>query len=415
MKCKLATNQHIDYYGKMKILILDEEFPWPLDTGKRIRSFNLIQRLAQRHQVRYMAYGHQASDSYQHLKKSGLTPVAVTPQVPRKSGPVFYLRLLMNLFSPQPYIVASHYSRVFAQTLQAEIAAQHPDLVLCEWSPYAAFIRDLVGPKKLIVAHNIEHLIWQRYYDNETNPIKRWYIGVQTKKLKRFERAAFAWADGATAVSESEARTVESFAPKTKVTAIENGVDLDYFVPGPVPESSTRLVFVGSLDWRPNQDAVRYFVNDILPALAKIGVNATVDIVGRNPSSDLTALADDPAVNITGRVEDVRPYVEQAAVYVVPLRIGGGTRLKILEALAMKKAVVATSIGAEGLEVTDGENIMLADCPESFAEQIKQLLADKDLNRRLGEAGRTLVEERYGWDHLATKLDKVVTGLVADD
>jgi sugar transferase (PEP-CTERM/EpsH1 system associated) len=399
----------------MKILVLDEEFPWPLDTGKRIRSFNLIQRLAARHQVRYLAYGKPATKSYNYLEKSGITPIAVPPQVPRKSGPLFYLRLLMNLFSPQPYIVTSHYSGLFADALRREIAALRPDLILCEWSPYAVFVRDITGPKKLIVAHNIEHVIWQRYYDNEANPAKRWYIGVQMKKLERFERNAFTWADGATAVSDKEARLIEAFAPNARVTVIDNGVDLDYFVPGPAPPDPPRLVFVGSLDWRPNQDAVQYYVDDILPALDKLGVRATIDIVGRNPSADLTALADHPSVNITGRVDDVRPYVERAAVYVVPLRIGGGTRLKILEALAMKKAVVATSVGAEGLKVTDGENIMLADTPESFAKRISQLLEDRNLNRQLGEAGRTLVEKRYGWDYLAAKLEKTVLELVAED
>lgn len=396
----------------MKILVTDEEFPWPLDSGKRIRSFNLISRLVSRHEVYYLAYGVSDSEGFDHLKQCGITPLPVPRQVPRKSGFVFYLRLLRNLFSPWPYIVSSHYSCLFDSALKVEIEMRRPDLVLCEWTPYAIFLSDLPGPKKMIVAHNIEHRIWRRYYDNESNPIKRWYIGLQMRKLERFERQAFAWADAATAVSESEAEIIRSFTPGLPVSVIENGVDLGYFAPQPPPANSSRLVFVGALDWRPNQDAVRHLVGDILPILKGMGVQIEIDLIGSNPPPELVALSRRPGVNLVGHVQDVRPYVARAAVYVVPLRIGGGTRLKILEALAMKKAVVATRVGAEGLDVSDGENIMLADTPETFAGKIKQILEDSELARRLGENGRRLVEQSYGWDHLAGKLDKAITNLV---
>lgn len=396
----------------MKILVIDEEFPWPLDSGKRIRSFNLISRLAPKHEVCYLAYGESGSESFNHLKQPGITPLTVPRQAPRKSGLLFYVRLLQNLFSSWPYIVSSHYSRVFHHALREEVEKRRPDLLLCEWSPYAVFLKDLPGPKKLIVAHNIEHRIWRRYYDNESNPIKRWYIGLQMRKLERFEGQAFAWADAATAVSESEAEIIRSFVPGMPVSVIENGVDLDYFAPQPYPVNSSRLVFVGALDWRPNQDAVRYFVSDILPVLNGMGIQIEIDLIGSNPPPDLIALSRRPGVNLVGHVPDVRPFVARAGVYVVPLRIGGGTRLKILEALAMKKAVVATPVGAEGLDVSDGENIMLADTPELFADKIKQLLKDSELARRLGENGRRLVEESYGWDYLADKLDKEITHLV---
>jgi glycosyltransferase involved in cell wall biosynthesis len=235
------------------------------------------------------------------------------------------------------------------------------------------------------------------------------------RKLERFERKAFAWADAATAVSEAEAETIRSFAPDTQVSVIENGVDLEYFVPRPLLSESTKLVFVGSLDWRPNQDAIKYFVGEILPILESMKLRIELDLVGRNPSAEITALGRRPGVNLIGHVKDVRPFVEQAAVYVVPLRIGGGTRLKILEALAMSKAVVSTGVGAEGLEITDGENIMLADTPELFAQKIAILLKDRELNLHLGRNGRKLVEDRYGWNQLAGRLEKAIAALVTED
>ncbi|MEW5795005.1 MAG: glycosyltransferase family 4 protein [Candidatus Zixiibacteriota bacterium] len=395
----------------MKILIIDEEFPWPLDSGKRIRTFNLVSRLASHHEIRFVAYGDESSGGFNHLVSCGITPIAVPARVPRKSGPMFYLRLLKNVFSPWPYIVSSHYSRLFARTLEAEMVRQRPDIVTCEWSPYARYFRELPAVKRLVVTQNIEHLIWQRYFANESNPVKRWYIGHQMRKVERFEREVFAWADGAVAVSEAEAETIRQFAPGLPVTVVENGVNLDYFAPQPLPDDSSRLVFVGSMDWRPNQDAVRYFINDILPAVERIGTRCEIDLIGRHPPRDLMALKNRPGVNLIGHVDDVRPFVANAAVFVVPLRIGGGTRIKILEALAMKKAVVSTSVGAEGLKVTDGENILLADTPVLFAEKIKRLLDDRALNRRLGENGRRLVEEHYGWDRLAAKLNDAITDI----
>lgn len=397
----------------MKILVLDEEFPWPPDTGKRIRSLNLTRRLARNHEIHYLAYGSEGSEAARGLADLGIAPVAVRPRVPRKSGPVFYLRLLLNLMSPLPYVVSSHYSKEFADELASQLERHRPDLIVCEWSPYAEYIRSLSTPTKLIVAHNIEHLIWQRYYENETNPLKKWYIGIQYRKLKEFEQEAFRWAEGATAVSDREAEQIRSFCPDTIVTTVDNGVDLEFFAPSTEPTVSNRLVFVGSLDWRPNQDAVRYFADKIMPELEKLDLQVEIDVVGHKAPPDLMALDDRRGINMRGRVPDVRPFIRAADVYVVPLRIGGGTRLKILEALSMKKAVVSTTVGAEGLQVVDGEHLLLADDPATFAGCVKRLFDDRALNTELGEKGRRLVEDRYGWDAIAAGLDKALSRLVS--
>jgi glycosyltransferase involved in cell wall biosynthesis len=341
-----------------------------------------------------------------------MNPVAVKPHVPPKSGLLFYWRLFLNLFSGYPYIVSSHYSSVFEKKLLEIIRDDRPDLIICEWTPYAVFVEKIREIKRLIVAHNVETQIWQRYYNNEKNPFKKWYIGVQKDKLERFERSAFRYVDAATAVSAVDEDAIHSLNHHLPVKVVDNGVDLEYFRAGDEPSSGCRLVFVGTMDWRPNQDAVRYFVSDIYPLVKKRIPEAEVVFVGRNPPDSISSLDGVEGVTVTGSVDDVRPYIQGSSVYIVPLRIGGGTRLKILDALAMKKAVVSTSVGAEGLEVSDSRDIMLADTPEQFADKIEQLIRNPEFACRLGENGRRLVEEHYDWDRLASKLERFLAEIV---
>ncbi len=399
----------------MKILILDEEFPWPLNTGKRIRSLNLLRRLAPTHHLTYLAYGTRDSNGYQALSDLGLHPLAVKRAPLPKTGSKLYFRLLGNLFSSQPYSVASHFTSAFQRAVQGELATSSYDLVLCEWTPYAQFVRDLSGVPRLVVAHNVEHQIWQRYVENETQLLVRWYLGLQARRMRTFEEDVFSSVEGATAVSATDAATIKSMAPHLDVEVVDNGVDLEFFDDDSEPADTAApiLVFTGSMDWRPNQDCVEYFVNDILPLVQAEWPDVQTVFVGRNPPPKIADLGRLDGVTITGTVNDVRPHIRDAAVYIVPLRIGGGSRLKILEALAMRKPVVSTGIGAEGLDVTDGRELLLADTPQQFARQINLLLSDRRQARKLGEAGRKLVEQRYGWDALATKLEQFMTRLVA--
>lgn len=397
----------------MKILVLDEEFPYPLNTGKRLRSFNILKRLASNHQLRYLACGIHDSESFRALKQSGMNPVAVSSQTPKKSGIMFYARLFANLFSRYPYIVTSHYSAKFRSAFSAQLTDFQPDLIICEWTPYTVFVKDIHSAIKIMVAHNIESRIWQRYYENEGNPLRKWYIGKQWVKVAAFERATTVWVDGITAVSDKEAIELRSMGGNIPIEVIDNGVDLDYFQPGrPYQTQMRKLVFTGSMDWRPNQDAALYFVNELLPRIHRKYPDVEITFVGRNPPRHIMALNNMNRVTVTGTVEDVRPYIQEAAVYVVPLRIGGGSRLKILEALAMKKPVVSTSMGAEGLDVDDGRNILIADSPEQFAKNVGKLLDDPTFGHELAEDGRKLVEKRYGWNRLALKLDRFLISLV---
>lgn len=395
----------------MKILILDEEFPFPLNTGKRIRTFNLIVRLAKKHQVYYLAYGINGSVGFKALTQAGITPLAVERQIPPKSGVLFYFRLLLNLFSRYPYIVSSHYSSLFADKLSDCLKQIRFDIVIAEWTPYAVYLNEVKDSKKVIVAHNLEHRIWERYFRNESNLLKKWYIGRQQKKVRRFEIESFASVDAVTAVSPVEAEEIVRHGKDLTVEVVPNGVDLDYFSSEDVETASSSMIFVGSMNWRPNQDAIQYFVREIFPLIKKDIKDAQATFVGQDPPAAILKLGDIAGIEIVGRVDDVRPFVRKAAVYIVPLRIGGGTRLKILEAMAMKKAIVSTSVGAEGIAVAPDVNILIGDNPETFAAQVKKLITNRNLGQKLGNAGRELVEREYGWDRIAAALDNFLSRL----
>lgn len=400
----------------MKVLILDEEFPHPLNTGKRIRTFNLFSRLASRHHLTYLAYGAGGSEAFQTFYDSGLNPVAVERRLRPKRGVGFYFRLFQNLFSSEPYSVSSHRTSAFEETLAKELADSDYDLVVCEWTPYAQFMRKRPDIKTMVVAHNVEYQIWQRYVQNETQFFIKKYMAMQARRMRTFEENIFKTVCGATAVSVPDAAVIQSINLDLAVEVVDNGVDLEFFNDdGSRPDDDTPgLVFTGSMDWRPNQDSVEYFVREILPLVKNTHPDIKTVLVGRNPPAKILELGKYDGVTVTGTVDDVRPYIKRANVFIVPLRIGGGSRLKILEAMAMKKPVVSTSVGAEGLDVTDGRELLIADTPEQFAEQIDMLLSDHGKARRLGEAGRTLVEQHYGWDALSRKLEKFMMRLVED-
>jgi glycosyltransferase involved in cell wall biosynthesis len=230
---------------------------------------------------------------------------------------------------------------------------------------------------------------------------------MQEWKMRRFERRALLQASEVTAVTTGDVETMRSWGVEN-VTPIYNGVDLKSYTPAPGAEQEGEILALATLDWYPNVDALDYFTKAIFPLVRVRRPRVKLRIVGRKPSESLKRrFSSIPAVDFIGEVEDIGPYLAQAAVLVVPLRIGGGSRIKILEALAAGKAVVSTSIGAEGLEVRSGKHLLIADRPSEFARCVEELLASKDARARLGEEGRKLVNDRYGWDGIAARLESV--------
>jgi glycosyltransferase involved in cell wall biosynthesis len=226
--------------------------------------------------------------------------------------------------------------------------------------------------------------------------------------MRQAERHYVNLADHVLAVSETDRKYFANYADAAKITVIPTGVDVDYFQPSAQEQNPSRLVFTGSMDWLPNEDAIEYYAQSILPILRREIPQVELCVVGRKPTQRLQALAArNPGIVVTGEVDDIRPHVHGSSVYVVPLRIGGGTRIKIFEAMAMGKAVVSTPIGAEGLPVQHDKNIVLAESPAEFAGQVTRLLKDRNERERIGKAARELVEQNYSWRSVAVAFELV--------
>src|SRR5262245_50405037 len=248
---------------RVHVAILDEELAYPPTSGKRIRTYNLIARLAMRHRLTYLCHRNADPDealrAAHHFAELGVAVRVVERAVPPKSGPAFYARLAGNLFHPWPYTVASHASDELRRAADELARDDPPDVWHCEWTPYAALLRDRPGRRWLVTAHNVESLIWRRYYETENQPARRWYIKRQWEKFERLEAGAHAAAGGVVAVSEADSALIREQFGARRVWVVDNGVDTDYFAPAdePPPRDPRRLLFLGSLDWRPNLDAVK--------------------------------------------------------------------------------------------------------------------------------------------------------------
>jgi glycosyltransferase involved in cell wall biosynthesis len=253
-------------------------------------------------------------------------------------------------------------------------------------------------------------MIWRRRAQHASDPLRRWYYQLQASRMFRFERQACRAAARVVAVSERDARTMRELFGVTRVTAIPTGVDIEGLTPlDPPPDQTIDLVFVGSMDWLPNVDGIQWFVREVLPLIRRQRPECSVAIVGRTPPASIAALGrDDERIRVTGTVPDIRPLLWSAAVSIVPLRIGGGTRLKIYEAMAARVPVVSTTVGAEGLEVHHPDDIRLADSPEAFAAACSELLANAELRRRQTAAARDMVVARFSWEHVAGCFERVL-------
>jgi len=396
----------------MRVAIIDEELPFPANSGKRLRTLNLLSRLASRHQITYLCHrnldAEEQASAERHLQEHGIEVRTVPRTIAPKSGMSFYYRLARNLVSPVPYSVQSHDSHALRKTVQELAARGDIDLWHVEWTPYAQCVRGLVSAPWVVMAHNIESQIWLRYHQSERNPFKRWYIGHQLRKFRRFEQRVFEESSQNLVVSEADAELAADWFSVRPPEVVANGVDLDYFQPVAQIRAPATVLFLGSLDWRPNQDAVRFLLDRIWPHLNSRCPGVRLSIVGRRPPTWMNeAIHRQQGVELHSDVPDVRPHLAMANAMVVPLRIGGGSRLKILEAAAAGVPVVSTAVGAEGLSLSPGQHYLEAESAESIADALAVLIRNRATGDRIATAARRHVQEHYGWDACAERLDEI--------
>jgi polysaccharide biosynthesis protein PslH len=398
----------------MRILWLGTGLLLPLDKGGKLRSWHLLRHLAARHAVTFLGF---SDDSSTVRDLAGMREVCedlhtVLRRDAPKGTPRFYLDAAGHVAARLPYAVGKYRSREYRARLET-LLEQRWDALVCDFLVPAVNMPAAVDCPTVLFTHNVEAEIWRRHAETETRSLRRALLRAQWRRMRRFEEATLARFDTVLAVSEADRRTLRRLygaSLPAPIRVIPTGVDTAYFAPDPsVRPDPFRLAFTGSMDWLPNEDAALHFCAEIFPRLKREEPRVSLVIVGRNPTPAVRRLAtSDASIQVTGRVDDVRPHVGRAALSIVPLRIGGGTRLKIYEAMAMGRAVVSTSIGAEGLPVTPGVHVSLADDPASFADEVLRLLRDERARDAMAEAGLRLVRERYDWSAVAGIFEHVI-------
>lgn len=399
----------------MKVLLALPRPLFPADTGGKIRTLNIFTHLARRVEVHAVSLADPEHD-VQAIADMRRTFHSYTPIFWREKAKYsigFYAGLLANRFSRLPYSVAKYRLEDYRRSIEELAARERFDLVFCDFLPPAfAVLQSRLRPR-ILFEHNVESLMRKRYWETEQNPLRKWIFRAEWKKVEALERRLLRASDHVIAVSEDDRMILQREFGVERVSAIPTGVDIEFFRPQEAKPQPGHIVFVGSMDWYPNEDGLVWFLTEVLPRLRKHNAEVSLTIVGRNPSARLRQFAErERDVEITGRVDDVRLYLARAEVVVVPLRIGGGTRIKIPEAMAMAKPVVSTRLGAEGLPFVSGREILLEDEPEGFARAVSSLLNDSNQRAAMGIAARQKVIREHNWDIVAQKVEQILEHVI---
>ena len=394
----------------MRILWLNAGLLLPLDKGGKLRTWHVMRHLAARHEISFVSFADPAAtDADRDGMREVAAHVVTIPRTdPAKGTAGFYMDAARYLVDSVPYAVAKYRSAAYRAAVAELLSTRRFDAVVCDFLVPVVNLPDELPCPSILFTHNVEAEIWRRHAETASNPAAKFLLSQQWRRMSRFEQAALARFDLVLAVSEADGQMFDRLYPdalKTPAHVVQTGVDTTYFAPAAAAEGQTEkpahLVFTGSMDWLPNEDGMLYFVREILPRIRQIEPETTLSIIGRAPTPAVKRLAEAAGIEVTGRVDDVRPHIAKGSVYIVPLRIGGGTRLKIFEAMAMGKAVVSTTVGAEGLPVTTGQNVVIADEPARFAQAVVHLIRDVESRRRIEAEARRLVVERYDWSAVA--------------
>lgn len=394
----------------MKILFLSQRFLFPMDTGGKIRTGNILRELSKRTDITIISNVEAAKDTpyLDEVKSLCSKFIAVPWQEKERYTVSFYLRLALQSLSPYPVAVLNDYSRDLAAAVRKELDDSDYDLAICDFLQSTLNFRDVTGIPTLLFQHNVEAQITQRHLEKAGNPLSKLFWGLQHRRMLRHEGRMCREFGGTIAVSEEDAGLMRDWYGAERVHDIPTGVDTEFFAPQPEPPDSKQIVFTGSMDWLPNDDAMAWFIAEIFPQVKSEEPEASLVIVGRKPTPRIQRLVDaHEDVTLTGWVDDVRPFIADSAVYIVPIRIGGGTRMKIYEALAMGKALVSTTVGAEGLPLEHGEHMLRVDSAGDFSDAILSLMHDNALRERLGKSARRYVDENYRWAKVAERFDEI--------
>lgn len=399
----------------MKILLVSPFLPWPPHDGARIRILETLRFLSQRHEITLLSNVNSEAELENVNAVRKYCRAVEVEQI--SDGHVSQFgRMAKGLLQGSSFIQSYHYNEKLARRISTLTATQDFDIVQLELSFMARYVDDISAScraKKVLATHNVETQRFRRELKLSAWGARRAVLLAESALFPRWESDAVSKFDGAIAVSQSDVNWITEFATGKPVVLVPNGVDTEFFRPGDAATKTTQsIVFTGLMNYPPNSDAVCWFVQDIFPALRQAYPNLVFKIVGARPSEKVQALANVTGVIVTGEVPDIRPYVEEALAFVVPLRSGGGTRLKILQAMALACPIISTAVGAEGLEVSEGEDILFAEDDKQFVQKVGQLIESAEMAERMGQRGRQLVVERYDWKSCLAGVEALYDHLV---
>jgi sugar transferase (PEP-CTERM/EpsH1 system associated) len=392
----------------MKILWVKAGKLLPVDTGGKIRSFNILRQLAKNHEVTLLSYYGGTRDSEYEA--------AITQKLPQTetihtAAPESFLSqsldYVLRLSNRAPYAVTKFTHPKVRRRVAELLRKGEVDIAVCDFLSASLNFPDPLTAPVAFFQHNVESVLWQRMARTERAPWRKISYAIEARKMAAYETQTLQRFQHVIAVSENDREAMLTLSPGCSITVVPTGVDTEEYQASPSVSGDPPVVlFTGSMDWEPNIDAMEYFCEQIWPRILASFPDARFQIVGRNPQARVRCLAS-CSVEVTGTVASIANYLRSATVVVVPLRIGGGTRLKIFEAMAMAKALVSTSIGAEGLDVMDGRDLILADDAQSFAAAVIRLLRDHE-QRRSFEQAASVLAARYDWSQIAQRFAEVL-------
>jgi polysaccharide biosynthesis protein PslH len=412
-----AVSSMPDGASRPKLLFLCQTLPYPPDSGVHLRTYNVLRLLARAFDITALCFFRKATrssaakvqESLEGLR--GLAKVDAFPIPQEHSRARLVWDHLRSVATGTVYTRYAYQSVDFTRRLRALLRTNTFDLVHMDSLDLSAYLPHMTKAPVICTHHNVESVLLRRWGAAKRSPITRRYIEMQARLAQNEERFWCPRVALNVVVSAADLELLRQIAPRARFTVIPSGVDTNVFRPG--SQGGAGIIFVGGYGWFPNRDGMLFFCQDILPQIRATGVDPAVTWIGQAPDQAREELSTRYGIALTGYVDDVRPYVQDAACYIVPLRIGGGTRLKILDAWAMGKAIVSTSIGCEGLDAVDGENILVRDEPADFAAAVKAVLEDVNLRKHLAEGARKTAATTYDWEAISGKMIGEYTRLLS--
>ena len=389
----------------MRVLVLTPKFVWPLTGGAEIRNFNLLRETARHHDVFLVCFLERPEmrDHYPAVQPYCRKIIGLDLPRPKWRKAVNAIR---SSLSSRPFMMLecdrANMRRVIRQVIQEE----QIDVIHAHFLHMSQYVSLKGGAAFVYDVHNLDHILWRRFAEVQTNLLFRSYVRAQCRKFAHWERRVALASETVVTLSDTDRNEYLQIAAEADITTVPNGADTEFFQPGNRETEPFSIVYTAQFGWPPQDDAALYFHNEILPLIRRQCPDAKLYLVGKTPPRMIQRLASDRVI-VTGFVEDIRDYVGRAAAVVMPLRVGAGTKHRIYQALSMGKAVISTTVGAEGIGLRHGDSALIGDSPVEFAAHVVRVLTDSNLRERLGVNGRNLVVQNYNWQTNYAKLDRV--------